>query len=95
MCKRIHLLKYCFGCGPTTEWAFDREQKCKCGISEPEDIFRQPHPYMTFTCEDCQAKGLTFETSTFGRQWIKEHGIDLKVKESKGMKATRKATASK
>ncbi|KAK9423190.1 hypothetical protein SUNI508_04484 [Seiridium unicorne] len=95
MCKRIHLLKYCTGCGPTDEWAVEKEQKCGCNTSIPEDVYRQPHPYMTFRCDECEKNENSFENSAIGKAWFKQYGVNLKADETKGKKAAKKMVKKK
>ncbi|KAH9909513.1 hypothetical protein F4778DRAFT_775431 [Xylariomycetidae sp. FL2044] len=96
MCKRIHLSKYCLGHGPTGEWEMVSEHKCNCGLT-PEDIYRQPHPYFNFRCDDCIANDRWYENSPAGIKWAKDYAAEqAKKKEQEEAKAktTRKNRGS-
>ncbi|CAJ2502914.1 Uu.00g103080.m01.CDS01 [Anthostomella pinea] len=72
MCNKVYLPKWCLGHGPTNDWELYKTQECDCGMT-PLDIYRQPHPYFTFRCDDCVATNRWFENSPAGIQWRHEN----------------------
>lgn len=83
MCKIIHIIKYCIGCGSKNEWAIYKKQNCPCGISTPEDLYRHPYPYAMFRCDLCTQNDIYFENSARGKVWVRKTGADLRNEETK------------
>ncbi|KAI0470614.1 hypothetical protein GGR56DRAFT_683556 [Xylariaceae sp. FL0804] len=42
------------------------------GGPPPHDLYRQPHPYHTFRCDECAAHGRWYETTYAGLRWARE-----------------------
>ncbi|KAI3317954.1 hypothetical protein HD806DRAFT_351098 [Xylariaceae sp. AK1471] len=72
MCKKVYMSKWCLGHGPTNDWELTSTHECECGLAT-EIIYRQPHPYFTYRCDDCVANDRWFESSVAGIEWRKEH----------------------
>ncbi|KAI1331767.1 hypothetical protein F5Y16DRAFT_422213 [Xylariaceae sp. FL0255] len=71
MCNEVYLSKYCIGHGATADWKLVSKHDCECGMT-PEKIYRQPHPYFNFRCQDCTDSNRFYEDSPAGKKWNKE-----------------------